>query len=358
MKSRKFILNLSAIVLVIIFGITGCTTNSFGNKNKEEHIQTASEIETENSLDETTPEKQDIEKDNSSNKLSGENLEKDNDGSFDLGSVPEYSGKAYININGGNPFFSDEDKKCTDAFEKYSELDSLGRCGGAYANICKELMPIEERGSIGQVKPSGWHTIKYNGLIDGNYLYNRCHLIGYQLAGENANELNLITGTRYLNVVSMLEFENIVADYVEETNNHVLYRVTPCFLKNNLVASGVQMEGWSVEDSGEGVCFNVYCYNIQPGIVIDYATGDSWISSDVDLGQAEEKGVDESDSENSATQDVREYILNKNTKKFHLPTCSSADDIAKNNKVIVTGTIEDIKDEGYIPCAKCLAEYK
>lgn len=197
-------------------------------------------------------------------------------GNLDPGNIPEYSGNAYITINNNIPQFDDKQKKSTEEFEYYSDLDSLGRCGAAFANICPNLQPTEKRGEIGQVKPSGWHTVKYNDIIDGNYLYNRCHLIGYQLAGENANEKNLITGTRYLNVVGMLEFENKVDKYVDDTGNHVLYRVTPVFEGDNLVASGVHMEAWSVEDDGDGICFNVYCYNVQPGIGIDYLTGDSW----------------------------------------------------------------------------------
>lgn len=194
---------------------------------------------------------------------------------YSLENIPEYSGAAYIDINGGQPDFSDEEKKLTEAFELYSELDALGRCGTAYANICREIMPTEERGGIGAIKPSGWHTVKYNDLIDGSYLYNRCHLIGYQLAGENANEKNLITGTRYLNVEGMLPFEDMVADYVKSTGNHVLYRVTPRFAGQDLVVRGVEMEAWSVEDAGEGICFHVYCYNVQPGIAIEYADGES-----------------------------------------------------------------------------------
>lgn len=188
--------------------------------------------------------------------------------------IPEYSGNPYVELNGNLPYFTDEELSTT-AFELYSELDSLGRCGAGYANICKEIMPTEERGSIGMVKPTGWHTVKYDCITD-RYLYNRCHLIGYQLAGENANEKNLITGTRYLNVDGMLPFENEVADYVNDTDNHVLYRVTPVFSGDNLVASGVIIEAKSVEDNGAGVQFNVYCYNVQPGISIDYTTGESW----------------------------------------------------------------------------------
>lgn len=196
---------------------------------------------------------------------------------FDVSEIPEYSGLPYCTINNNIPSFTEEDFK-QGVFENYSELDNLGRCSVAYANICKEIMPKEgkEREAIGMIKPSGWQTIKYEGIVEGNYLYNRCHLIGYQLAAENANERNLITGTRYMNVEGMLPFENEVADYIEENpNNHVLYRVTPVFQGTNLVANGVQMEAYSVEDNGNGISFNVYVYNVQPGIRIDYATGKS-----------------------------------------------------------------------------------
>ena len=192
-----------------------------------------------------------------------------------IDNIPTYSGEPYVELNGGIPIFS-QAEKVTDAFEIYSNLDALGRCGVAYANICPELMPTEERGEIGMIKPVGWHTVKYNDLIEGNYLYNRCHLIAFCLAGENANEKNLVTGTRYLNVEGMLPFETQVASYVENTGNHVLYRVTPIYEGNNLVANGVQMEAWSVEDDGKGICFNVYCFNVQPGIGIDYKDGESW----------------------------------------------------------------------------------
>lgn len=188
-------------------------------------------------------------------------------------SLPEYSGKPFVEMDGNQPGFTEEDKT-KKSFERYSELDSLGRCGVAYANIGRELMPTKKRGSIGRVKPSGWHTVKYD-IVDGKYLYNRCHLIGYQLTAENANEKNLITGTRYMNVDGMLPFENMVADYVKETGNHVLYRVTPFFEGKDLLAKGVQIEAYSVEDAGDGICFNVFVYNVQPGIQIDYATGDS-----------------------------------------------------------------------------------
>lgn len=193
--------------------------------------------------------------------------------SYNIGEIPEYNGEPYVIINNNNPDFTEGDKNTT-SFEKYSDLDYLNRAGTSYANVSTDTMPTEERGKIGMIKPSGWHTIKYD-IVDGKYLYNRCHLIGYQLTGENANERNLITCTRYMNTVGMLEFENKVAKYVKETNNHVLYRVTPIFEGNNLLASGVQMEGLSVEDNGKGIKFNVYVYNVQEGIEIDYSTGDS-----------------------------------------------------------------------------------
>lgn len=196
--------------------------------------------------------------------------------SYELQNIPDYSKEAYVIINNNEPNF-DENYLTTTSFEKYSELDYLGRCGSAFANISIDTMPTEERGSIGMIKPSGWHTIKYD-IINGKYLYNRCHLIGYQLTGENANEQNLITCTRNMNTGIMLQYENKVAEYIKETNHHVLYRVTPIFEKNNLLAKGIQMEALSVEDNGEGIKFNIFIYNVQEGITIDYETGNSYLT--------------------------------------------------------------------------------
>lgn len=253
--------------------------------------------------------------------------------SYDLESIPEYSGEPYVTIHDNVPFFLEEELT-TDAFETYSELDDLGRCGTAYANICEEIMPTEKRGKIGMIKPSGWHTVKYTG-IDGNYLYNRCHLIGYQLSAENANEKNLITGTRYLNVTGMLPFENMVADYVNETGNHVLYRVTPIYNQENLVADGVLMEAQSVEN--DDLAFCVYCYNVQPGIEIDYHTGDSKSS--------------ETEQPSKTSEDL--YVLNRNTKKFHRPDCSSVQDIKPKNKQEFSGNTKALIQQGYSPCKNC-----
>ncbi len=253
-----------------------------------------------------------------------------------LSDVPAFQDSPYVELNGNEPLFTDE-QKTTKAFEQYSELDRLGRCGSAYACIGRELMPTEERGSIGQIKPTGWHTVKYD-FVDGKYLYNRCHLIGFQLTAENANEKNLITGTRYMNVEGMLPFENMVADYVKETDHHVLYRVTPIYEGENLVASGVEMEALSVEDNGEGVCFHVYVYNNQPGVTIDYKTGESRLSTQSSPG-----------SEDT----LEEYVLNTSSKKFHLPTCTSVNSIKEENKEIYQGSRDKLMAEGYEPCKNC-----
>lgn len=249
--------------------------------------------------------------------------------------IPTYKkGKTYYTLNKNKPYFFSSEKKNIKAFEYYSSLDSLDRCGIAYANICKKLFPTSERGEIGSVKPSGWHTVKYS-FIDGKYLYNRCHLIAFMLAGENANEKNLITGTRNMNTPVMLKFENMIHDYVKETGNHVLYRVTPVFKGSELVARGVELEAWSVEDKGEGICFNVYLYNVQPGVTINYKTGDSSESGTVD-------------NDKSIT-----YILNTNTKKFHYPTCSSVNRMAEKNKKKSTKSRASIIADGYSPCGIC-----
>lgn len=252
--------------------------------------------------------------------------------------VQKADSKPYVMLNGGIPQFSDSDKT-TVSFERYSELDALGRCKTAYACIGRDIMPTEKRGSIGQVRPSGWHTVKYD-FIDGKYLYNRCHLIGYQLSGENANERNLITGTRYLNVEGMLPFENMVADYVKETGNHVLYRVTPVFENSELVARGVTIEALSVEDGGDGICFNVYVYNIQPGVIIDYSNGTSKAESENSGGKVQ-------------TSAAADYILNTSSKKFHKPDCSGTAKISEKNRQNFHGTRDELINSGYSPCKNC-----
>ena len=252
-----------------------------------------------------------------------------------LEDLPAYSGAAYVAINGNEPYFT-QSEITDEAYEMYSELDALGRCGVTCASVGPELMPTEERGDIGSVKPSGWHTVKYD-CVDGKYLYNRCHLIGYQLTGENANEQNLITGTRYLNMEGMLPFENMVADYVEETGNHVMYRVTPIYEGDDLVARGVLMEGYSVEDEGDGILYCVFAYNVQPGVEIDYATGESWLAGE---GAAD-------------SGDGLAYILNTGSMKFHDPACPSAADIKESNREEFTGSREELIARGFSPCGRC-----
>ena len=280
--------------------------------------------------------------------------------SFSLSDVPAYSGKAYISVNGNVPYFTAAELTTT-SFETYSDLDTLGRCGVTYACIGQDLMPTKERGSIGMVKPTGWHTVRYDDLVDGKYLYNRCHLIGYQLTGENANTKNLITGTRYLNIEGMLPFENMVADYIQETNNHVLYRVTPIFEGNNLLANGVLMEGYSVEDKGAGVSYCVFAYNVQPGIEIDYATGESKLADGAQQEEQKTATVTPTPSPEPEKQEPAtgseasqaDYILNTNTKKFHYPTCSSVNDMKEKNKQEFFGTRDETIALGYSPCGRC-----
>ena len=285
---------------------------------------------------------------------------------FSLREIPAYSGTPYTEVNGNQPYFTEEELT-TQSFETYSELDSLGRCGMAYANVGQDLMPTEPRGEIGAVKPSGWHLVKYDN-VDGKYLYNRCHLIAYMLAAENANPQNLITGTRYLNVQGMLPFETKVCDYVKNTGNHVLYRVTPIFDGDNLLADGVLMEAYSVEDAGEGISFCVFAYNVQPGIGIDYATGDNWAESSgtyqsTEASVAEETPAPQPETDTavqitpelSAPQETQQttYVLNTNTMKFHYPTCSSVDDMKEKNKQIYTGSRDEVINMGYVPCKRC-----
>ena len=285
---------------------------------------------------------------------------------FSLREIPAYSGTPYTEVNGNQPYFTEEELT-TQSFETYSELDSLGRCGVAYANVGQDLMPTEPRGEIGAVKPTGWHLVKYDN-VDGKYLYNRCHLIAYMLAAENANPQNLITGTRYLNVQGMLPFETKVCDYVKNTGNHVLYRVTPIFEGDNLLADGVLMEAYSVEDAGEGISFCVFAYNVQPGIGIDYATGDNWAESSGTYQSTEASVTEktpapqpETDTavqitpELSAPQETQQttYVLNTNTMKFHYPTCSSVDDMKEKNKQIYTGSRDEVINMGYVPCKRC-----
>lgn len=254
--------------------------------------------------------------------------------SYSLAEIPPYEGQPYVTLEENIPAFSEEDMT-TQSFETYSELDSFGRCGAAFANVGRDLMPTEKRGSIGMIKPSGWQLAKYD-IVDGKYLYNRCHLLGYQLTGENANEKNLITGTRYMNVDGMLPFEDMVADYVKETGGHVLYRVTPIYDGDDLVARGVQMEGYSVEDEGKSICFHVFVYNVQPGIEIDYSNGDNWLS--------EEQSSAPTDDEAVIQGEIRG---NKRSKIYHCPGQRAYDEMEDSKNLIVFDSEEEAIAAGY-----------
>lgn len=252
------------------------------------------------------------------------NINKEN--TVSLETIPQFEGKAYVELNGNIPSFPEEDKT-KQSFEHYEKLDVLGRARGAYANIGKETMPKEKRGSISSVHPTGWNNTQYN-FVDGKYLYNRCHLIGYQLTAENANERNLITGTRYMNVEGMLPFENMVADYIKETGNHVLYRVTPIYEGDNLVANGVEMEAESIEDNGEGIQFHVFVYNVQPLVDIDYSDGSSQktkIQSDTNM----------------------EIRGNSRSKIYHCPGQNAYKDMKDSKNLVIFSSEEEAKAAGY-----------
>ncbi|MGN0261391.1 MAG: DNA/RNA non-specific endonuclease [Eggerthellaceae bacterium] len=287
------------------------------------------------------------------------------DGFVTLDQIPEYSGSPYVELNGNQPYF-DPDDYPYESFESYAPLDSLGRCGECAALVGEETMPTEKRGSIGSVKPSGWCMHKYD-WVDGKYVYNRCHLLGYQLTAENANVRNLITGTRSMNVDGMEPFESKVAQYVKSTGNHVLYRVTPLFEGNELVARGVVMEVRSMEDDGKGLSFCIYCYNVEPGVTIDYASGENWAdgtmgsgeSSDDSDGSAAAAGAvaasaaDSAEPAASGDSVAASYVLNTNSKKFHVPECGSVDQMSEANKEYFNGTRDEAIARGYTPCKRC-----
>jgi DNA-entry nuclease len=272
--------------------------------------------------------------------------------SYELSNIPEYSGNNFVYINNNEPSFTEEEIR-NYSYETYSGLDYLGRCGVAIANIGTDIMPTSERGNIGSIKPSGWQTVKYD-IVEGKYLYNRCHLIGYQLTGENANKNNLITCTRQMNTIGMLDFENKVANYVKKTNNHVLYRVTPIYDGDNLLASGALMEAESVEDNGAGLRFNIYVYNVQPGITINYANGDSSGPEFTGSGNTAQTNIHTDEQvQSSIESEEHDYVINKNTHKFHKPECSSVSKMSEKNKWHFHGTRESIIAQGFDPCDIC-----
>ena len=270
--------------------------------------------------------------------------------SISMQDIPEFAGEPYVVINDGVPYFT-EDEITTASYERYSKLDELGRCGVAIACIGVDLMPTEDREPHLHVEPSGWNQAQYD-CVPGKYLYNRCHLIGFRLTAENDNEKNLITGTRYLNIDGMYDFEEMVDHYITETENHVMYRVTPIYKNDiDLVPWGVLMEGYSVEDNGDGVQFNVFCYNVQPGVVIDYYDGSSWLDGE-NPPPKDDDNTDESGSGSVGNGEIT-YILNTSSKKFHKPTCSNGINTSEKNKQETTKTREEVVADGYQPCGNC-----
>ena len=370
-NSKRIITQLS-LWLALLLTFTGCAESTAASQDNtyaiEQLVTIPSELQetSESAVSESESGQPQEESSDAQEAEQGETAETASAGegtsAFSLREIPAYSGTPYTEVNGNQPYFTEADLT-TQSFETYSELDNLGRCGVAYANVGQDLMPTEPRGEIGSVKPTGWHLVKYDN-VDGKYLYNRCHLIAYMLTAENANPQNLITGTRYLNVQGMLPFETKVSDYVKATGNHVLYRVTPIFDGDNLLANGVLMEAYSVEDAGEGICFCIFAYNVQPGIGIDYATGDNWAENSAASQEAAATIVVETPTPAPAAQVVQDtpvpqesqgttYVLNTNTMKFHYPTCSSVDDMKEKNKQIYTGSREEVINMGYVPCKRC-----
>lgn len=327
-KKRRTYGFLTGLLLILSVCLTSCGNQGQTDSGKDSNTQSGTKVAAEDH--------------------SAEEKGLDSESYVTVDDVPAYSGEPYVEVNDNQPEFTEEELT-TVSYEDYSELDELGRCQSAEACIGQDLMPTETRESISSVKPTGWKNKSYD-TVDGGYVYNRCHLIGFQLTGENANEENLITGTRYMNVEGMLPFEDEVAAYIKETDNHVMYRVTPVFEGDDLIASGVQMQAESVEDDGAGISFNVYVYNVQPYVVIDYRTGENWEGDEI--AEPEGKWADGTEAEPSDTKEQM-YILNKNTKKFHKPECSGAKKIKAKNKGEYTGSRQTLIDEGYEPCGNC-----
>ena len=327
-KKRRTYGFLTGLLLILSVCLTSCGNQGQTDSGKDSNTQSGTKVAAEDH--------------------SAEEKGSDSESYVTVDDVPAYSGEPYVEVNDNQPEFTEEELT-TVSYEDYSELDELGRCQLAEACIGQDLMPTEARESISSVKPTGWKNKSYD-TVDGGYVYNRCHLIGFQLTGENANEENLITGTRYMNVEGMLPFEDEVAAYIKETDNHVMYRVTPVFEGDDLVASGVQMQAESVEDDGVGISFNVYVYNVQPYVVIYYKTGENWEGDEI--AEPEGKWADGTEAEPSDTKEQM-YILNKNTKKFHKPECSGAKKIKAKNKGEYTGSRQTLIDEGYEPCGNC-----
>ena len=354
MKIKNLLLCCLISIMVLV---CGCDGNSSGVNSNTTQTTTAVSSTSKTVIESQTTTTKNISDSEQTTtgqmKQSGKQLTE----SAKLSNVPEYAGNDFEVINNNAPLFSD-DYLSSQSYEFYGELDNLGRCTVGIANIGKDIMPTEKRGSIGMIKPSGWHLDKYD-FVDGRYLYNRCHLVGYQLSGENANEKNLITGTRYMNIGKMLDIENQVANYVKSSNNHVLYRVTPIFVGNELVARGVLMEAKSCEDNGKSICLCVFCFNVQPNVIIDYTTGDNKLNSTVTTESVAVTTTNQKPAVTTKTDAAQGnnttvyVILNTNTKKYHEPSCSSVSKIKAANKQEYRGSLDALTAQGYTPCKIC-----
>ena len=381
LAKNKLLSVLLAIMLVLCISACGDGKKVANDQTKKEKIEKTTVVET--TLEQTTIEEFTTvleEPTTQADEVSSESVTKHTkkvkvkikhaSSTLKLSQIPKYKvvKAPYIKVNGNKPTFKQSEIK-TSSFEHYSKLDSKGRCGVAIASISKDIMPKSKRTSISEVHPSGWHSYRYSN-VEGESLYNRCHLIAHQLTGENANEKNLITGTRYMNNEGMLPFENIVADYVHRTNNHVMYRVTPMYKNDDLVARGVHMEAYSVEDKGAGVSFNVYCYNVQPGVKITYADGTSSGKHMISSGWSNSPNINKNRNKNNSNRNYNNssnrgnnnkgkkgkkqtYILSLGTKKFHYPSCPSVNQILPKNKGKFKGNRKTLINQGYAPCKNC-----
>ncbi len=362
-KRFKSLLSILCLIAVLFSVFAGCDSESISETTEivettEETTLKDNETEADLADNSETEKNEESSVEKETEKVNKPESVGDDNSKAVLSEIPVYSGRPYAVINGNVPSFN-KYELTVKGYETYASLDSLGRCGGAVASCGREIMPKqdEERGSISSVKPSGWVQARYD-CVSGKYLYNRCHLIGWQLSAENANKRNLITGTRYMNTEGMLPFENMVADYIRETGNHVAYRITPVYDGNDLVAKGVQMEAYSVEDDGDGICFNVFCYNVQPGVKIDYTTGRSWASESsikttkkpIVAVQTTKEYVETTKLQNVITG---QYVLNINSKKIHKTHCHHINKMSEKNKKSYSGSLDNLYSQGYTICGTC-----
>ena len=347
----------TVLILCMILSLSGCSFDDIDNTTEQTTVYNAvdfSETFATQTFEQTTVQPTTVAPTNAKIVTNRKVKVKYKSNKLKLGDIPKYKvvKAPYVRVNGNKPTFTKKEIK-RKSYQKFSKLDSLGRCGVAIASIGRDIMPKHKRTSISSVYPSGWYTYRYSN-VSGRYLYNRCHLIGHQLTGQNANAKNLITGTRYMNVDGMLPFEDEVANCVKYLNMHVMYRVRPIYKGKNLVASGVQMEAYSVEDKGRSCSFNVYCYNVQPGVKINYKTGTSKGKGKISSGSSSKKTYKKKYYNNKTKKSKSgTYIISKNTRKFHYPSCGYVRRIKNSNRIYFKGKRSTLINQGYSPCKGC-----